>query len=582
MITQIQLGNMFTSNGKTVLTGSSSGIDVEGLVDELAAAKRQPAVILEDKVKYNEKISTAMADFKQKLETFQDAANFLRRPSGVQNAADNIFEYRNSTIGSNTTVAGNTYLDITAVPGASVAQYEVEVNQLATRNNYTTNTFALADANQVAVGGTGPFNAGTLQLGPGSVDITLTAGDTLNNVVAKVNAVKNLSGVEASLIKVSDGNYRIAFKSVVTGTQYNYDINALNPGIFNTGFAILDDADDAIITFDGTSITRSTNNISDVVNGVTFNLKQTTPPATELTVNIEADKELAKTGIMNFVNAYNDLKLFASKQTATGDDGKPLEDSVLANNSTLSQVFSRINGELAKAVNGIASGDPSRLSDLGIKFADFPGDTETPFTRNILTVDEDKLDSVIESNFDKIRKVFEFDYVSDNSNLQIFERTNSLGVSNVSLNINRTTDTYQATYTTSTGPVTVNFDYEELTDGSVVLTGPAGSQIEGLLMIYSDSTDATVNLTMSQGIGDRIFNTLDNVLDTDTGAISVALEALADDNERYNTEITKIDDQILKYRDQLLQKFAALEKAISSANTLLQSLDAQANAQQNN
>lgn len=581
MITQIQLGNMFSSGGKTVVTGSSSGLDVQGLVDELAAAKRQPAVILESKVEYNEKVSTAMADFKKKLETFQDAANFLRKPAGVQNAADNIFEYRNATVGSNTSVVGSTYLDVTAVPGASVAQYEIEVNQLATRNNYTTNTFALADTDQIAVGGTGPFNAGTLSLGPGPATITLTAGDTLNNVVAKVNAVKNLSGVEASLIKVSDGNYRVAFKSIVTGTQYNYDINALNPGIFNTGFAILDDAEDSIITFDGTSITRSTNNIDDIVDGVTFNLKQVTPPATELTVGVEADKELAKTGIMNFVNAYNDLKLFASQQTATGNDGKPLEDSVLANNSTLSQIFSRISSELASAVDGIASGDPSRLSDLGIKFADFPGDAETPFTRNILTVDEEKLDSVIESNFDKIRKVFEFDYISDNSDLQIFQRSNALGVSNVSLNIDRTNDVYQATYTTTSGPVTVDFDYEELSDGSVVLTGPAGSEIDGLLMIYADASDATVNLTMSQGIGDRIFNTLDDVLDEDTGAITVALNALADDNERYQSEITKIDDQIATYRDQLLEKFAALEKAISAANTLLQSLDAQARASEN-
>ncbi|MFO1242355.1 MAG: flagellar filament capping protein FliD [Rickettsiales bacterium] len=583
MITQIQLGNLFNENGRTVISGGGSGLDVESLVNELATAKRQPAVILEDKVKNNEKISTALGDFKKKLETLKDSANFLRSPSGVQNAADNIFDYRKSNISSNTSVAGSTYLDVTAVPGAGIGEFEIEVNQLATRNNYTTNTFALADVSSVAVGGGGPFNAGTLTLGAGGYTMTLTAGDTLNNVVAKINSVKNLSGVEASIIKVSNGNYRVSFKSLDTGAQNNYDINALNPGIFNTGFALLDDADDSSITFDGTTIMRSTNSIDDIVDGLTFNLKQTTPAATKLTVGVEADKDLAKQGIMNFVNAYNDLKLFAAKQTAVGDDGKPLTDSVLANNSTVSQIFSKITGELASVVDGITSGDPARLGDLGIKFADFPGDNETPFTRNILQVDEDKLDSVLESNFDKVRKVFEFDYVSDNANLQIFQRTNALNTSSVSLNINRTSDIYQATYNDPTTglPVTVDFDYEELSDGSVVLTGPKNSAIDGLLMIYADSADATVNLSMSQGIGDRVFNSLDDTLDDTTGALTVALNALSDDNERYNTEITKIDDQISKYRDQLLDKFAALEKAISAANTLLQSLDAQSRAQQN-
>lgn len=577
MITQIQLGNFFTSNGRNIITGSASGIDVESLVEGLSQAKRQPAVLLEGKVSKNEKVSTALNDFKNKLETFKDAANFLRNPPGVQNSADNIFDYRKASVSSNSLAAGSSYLGITAEPGANVSQYEIEIDQLATRNNYTTNTFALANADTVAVGGAGPLNAGTLRLGAAATPITLTAGDTLNNVVAKINAVKSTSGVEASIVKVSDGNYRVAFKSIETGAAQNYDITGANPGIFNVGFAVMDNAVDSEITFDGTTISRSTNSIDDIVAGVTFNLLQTTAPGTELTVDIDADRDLAKQGIMNFVNAYNDLKLFAAKQTALGDDGQPLKDSVLANNSTVNTVFSRISTELASAVNGITSGDPSRLTELGIKFSDFPGDSETPFTRNILTVDEDKLTSALESDFDKVRKVFEFDSVSNNANLQVFKRTNSLSVSDVSLNINRTGDIYQATY----GATTVNLNYEEMSDGSVILTGPSGSSIEGLMMIYADSADTTVSLHLTQGVGDRMYNALDTLLTEDTGVIDVAINALSDDNERYEKEITKIDDMIEKYRDQLLEKFSALEKAISSANTLLQSLDAQANAQAN-
>ena len=578
MITQIQLGNFFSENGRNVVSGSASGLDIKGLVDGLATAKRQPAVLLETKVTNNEKVSTALTTFKKKLQTMEDAANFLRNPPGVANAADNIFDFRKASVSSNSSVSGDTYVNITAVPGAAASQYQINVNSLATHSNYTTNTFALTDADTSAVGGTGPFNAGILHLGASGTAITLTAGDTLNNVVAKVNAVKSTSGVEASIIKVSNGNYRVAFKSVDTGTATNYSITGLNPGIFNVGFATSTLATDASITFDNTTITRSSNSIDDIVTGVTFNLLQATPPGTNLTVDIAADHDLAKQGILNFVNAYNDLKLYASQQTALGDDGQPLADSVLANNPTLTTTFTRLNAELSGAVNGITSGDPSRLSELGITFGDFPGDDKTPFTRNILTVDDDKLTAVLASNFDKVRKVFEFDSVSDNANLQVFKRTNALSVSDVSLNINRTSGVYQATY----GTTTVTLDSQSLSDGSLVLTGPKGSSIEDLMMIYADPADATVHVQLTQGIGDRAWNALDGLLTKDTGVVDVAINSLASDNTRYKTEITKIDDQVDKYRDQLLDKFAALEKAISSANTLLQSLDAQANAQANN
>ena len=46
MVQSINFGNFSTQNGKTVLSGSQSGIDTKGLIDALATAKALPATIV--------------------------------------------------------------------------------------------------------------------------------------------------------------------------------------------------------------------------------------------------------------------------------------------------------------------------------------------------------------------------------------------------------------------------------------------------------------------------------------------------------------------------------------------------------
>ncbi len=583
MIAQISLGNVFTQNDRKVITGGASGIDIEGLIKGIMDAKRQPAVVLEKSIEKNVKISAAFGEMRTVLNRFKDAANLLRNAPGVQNSSDNIFEYRTASLNSNTAIAASNYMGVTVKPGAKVTSYEVEVNQIAVNNVYVTNTIAVADLNTAVVGvGAGfAIQAGTLNIGVNGTAINLVAGDTLAQVTAKVNSAKGLSGVEADTIKVANGQYRLSLKTIKTGAAENYSLTA-SPIFSNIGFAITQTATNAVINVDGTSVQRSSNSFSDVVDGVAFNLSQATPVSTKVTVKVKADTEVARQGIMNFVNAYNDFKLFASKQSQLGDNGKPLKESLLAGNQTLNFVNTRVNAEIASVVNGIVgASNPNRLADIGIKFTDFPGDADAPFTRNILTVDEDALKTALESNFDGVRKVFEFDYSSNNTDFQIFKRSNDLAVTNFNVNIVGTT--YTATYLDSLGATqTAILDGTPATGGSgVVLNGRAGTPLAGLVMIYGANGDATISVNASQGLGDRLYNNLEGMLKTDVGAVDLELKAMASKDERSKTRITTIDSQLSRYRDQLLNQYAALEKAISSANTLLQSLEAQSNARNN-
>jgi flagellar hook-associated protein 2 len=574
MVSQIQFGNIFKSGGRQVLGGSNTGYDTEALVNGLADAKRLPAVKLEDRLERNASRQKAYSELQSILGRFRDASNFLRNPPGVGNQGENIFEYRSGSLSSNTSVDAANYMQVTVEPGASLSNYTLTVDQLATYDIQTTNTFALLSVSTSAVGGAGPFVAGNWIFGPNNNTVTLTAGDTLQEVANKFNAISDTSGVEATIIMVSPGNYRMQFKTTSTGADMDH---TLPPGMYTTGLAIDQDAEDALMTIDGTQISRGTNNISDVIEGVTFNLRSETPPATKLTLDIQPDTEVVKSGILNFVDSYNELRLFVSRQTEIGTNGRPVEGAVLSNSATLRSTMSAIATEISRVVEGLTA-EPNRLSDLGITLSDFPGDEETPFTRNTLVVDEDVLDAALAANFEQVRKIFEFDFTSSDSEIQVFRRTNALDVTDFTLNIDTGTNLYQATYNNGSGPVTVNLNGRAIPGGGYLLEGALGSVFDGLQLIYSGDSTATSTIRLSQGIGDRIYNALDEALDKNRGGVKVELDSLEKSNTRLEAEIDRIDEIVERYRQQLLQKFADLEKAIGGINTILASLDAQANA----
>jgi len=582
MVTQIQLGNLFQSGGRNVITGGASGLDIENLVKGLAEARRQPAVILEKNVESNGKRSEALGELKKILEDFKDASNFLRNPPGVRNASSNAFSFRQGTVTTNAGVSGSLYMNVTAEAGAPVGEFDLQINQLASRNIQTTGTFIVSDPNAAYIGTVGSaFNAGTLLVGPNSTPVNISNGDSITTMVSKINAVKQQSGVEATLLRLSGTDYRISFKSIETGTAQNYNLATLNPGFFNVGFAQQTNAVDAQIVLDGTTVTRSGNSISDLVSGLTFNLLATTPPATDLNVSIGADTELARAAIVNFVDAYNAFRLFAARQSELGSNGRPLETSILSSSRALTTPLAELSSELSRAVGGIDLGDPSSLADIGITFADFPGDQETPFTRNILQIDEEKLSSALQSNYDAVRKVFEFDVTTDDPNLTVFSRTNGLAVSDFTVDINTTTNNYTATFTIGGVPQTINLTRQSLGGNNFSLRAAQGSPLEGLVMLYTGTGTFSINVNITQGIGDRAFNALEEMLDEETGVIATEISQLEEQSQRYEEEITRIDAQVERYRDRMLAQFSALEQTISQINTLLQSLDAQANARNN-
>lgn len=82
---------------------------------------------------------------------------------------------------------------------------------------------------------------------------------------------------------------------------------------------------DAIVTVDGTTYTRTTNTITDAISGVTLSLVNS-EPGTSVNVNVSRDVEGATKAVQTFVDAYNAVRTFYDEQGQTdaalyGDTG---------------------------------------------------------------------------------------------------------------------------------------------------------------------------------------------------------------------------------------------------------------------
>lgn len=718
---QVTLGNFSVQNGRNVLFGlGGSGLDTASLIAALTQARTAPAAVLQQKISKNAQVTAALSEFRQLFNQLQTATDALRNPPGVGNAAENAFAYNSAAISANKSVAGSSYVSVTAAPGTALQSYTItEISSLAAIQKQSTGTFVIADADTTglvvaAAPASGQFKAGTFTIdsvnGP-AIDITLDTSDTLNSIAQKFNNAASATGITATVVQISDGNFKLVFSSLYSGTDYAVDLNdtvttvddpdgVLDKIINGTGeFTEIDTtqaAADAVFKLDGNTITRSTNSISDLVTGLTFNLLQKTPTGeapgdeTEITVNISPDTAVARGGIISFINAYNDLRTFAVEQTQLNSDGTYASTAVLANNALFRTTMNTLAAKVSAVVSGIADGDPETLADLGITFTTAPATSSTPEIPNVLTVDEAELLSALQSDFADVRKVFEFTLTSDNTNLRVFSRTNALSVSDFTLTVNpfatQTTSTitvadadtaivfnspsstqieagvltvngetitlvegdtlnnivtkfnavaadsglsaavtgsggqfqlvftaedtatpvnynlessavnpsdifsnftftvagnYEATYNLGAGNVTIDLDGESISEGAAYrLTGVDGTVLEGLVLIYGSGLATEIDVTATQGVGDLVYNESETLLEFD-GTLEIELENIAERDVQLEKDIDRINEQVIKYRDQLLRQFGALEAALSRVNQLLTSLDAQAQARRN-
>jgi flagellar hook-associated protein 2 len=137
---------------------------------------------------------------------------------------------------------------------------------------------------------------------------------------------------------------------------------------------------DAFFSINGTAVQRSSNQVNDVISGVTFNLNAPVVPAGgALTSLASADfsavnatvinvatgaEDLSGAAIEDFVKAYNELLAFYKKESVSSTDAD--SRGVLNGDSTLRTFVERLRGLYTKGIR-LSDGNSMSFSSIGVE-----------------------------------------------------------------------------------------------------------------------------------------------------------------------------------------------------------------------
>lgn len=543
-----------SSDGTTTTDYAStdtSSIDWDGLIEELYQAKLATADTYETKITDNETKIAAYEDAADLLATLQDAAAALRSATDSSGSDDDVFQERTAYLTAVGGVDTDSTLSVSAEAGAETGSYSITVQQLATAHKVASGSYSSSSSDLSLAGS---FTLGVE--GGTSVTVEITEDMSLSEIADAINDESSTSGVKATVLKVSDSSYQLILTSSETGktiTVGDTDGVLESLGLIDGEGAFADElqtAQDAIFTVDGVSITRSTNDIDDVIDGVTFYLYSATGDGESITVEIGQNLSDIKTAVTTFVDAYNAYREWAILQQQVSTSGGASSDSVLFGDATIRSINQQIGSALTFSL------DEASLSAIGLSFDE----------NNYLEYDEDTLDDVLLEDPDLVQQLFAYTFESSSNDVGVLYRGTS-APSTFQLEI--TVDDSGAL-----SSVTVDGESGLFTVSGNRIKGVEGTAYEGFTLVFTGSTSQTVTINQASGIAEQIYNLVDNAINSDDGTLTAIVTNLTEKNDEYQDQIDDITSRAETYRDNLTARYARLQASISTAQSTLDYLEA--------
>ena len=219
--------------------------------------------------------------------------------------------------------------------------------------------------------------------------VQITAGaDTPEGIVTAINAAQ--TGVTANLVDTgTDGsNYRIVL-SGQQGSDNEFSLSSTPNLGFSASENSLQVAQNAEFKVNGVTVSRDSNEVSDVVTGVTFSLNAVSKDV--VTLIVSKDTTPLKTNIIKMVENFNAFNNMLDSLTQEPAEGVELSGS-LAGDKTLSRFLS---DQLRTAILGdssTASGPIKAMRDIGVSIDRY----------GQLTFDESTFDTALATHYDDV------------------------------------------------------------------------------------------------------------------------------------------------------------------------------------
>lgn len=556
-MTSVSSSTSSSSSGVSVVTSgttNSSSVDWSALIQSAVDAKTATATTISTTITNNEAKISAYQTLQSDLKTLYTGLASLST-AVVNSLSTSAFATRSASISSTGDVSASSTLSMTIKNGAATGDHTLMISQLATAHKVAGTT---QSSQTDELGYSGTFSLGLE--GGSTADITVTSTMSLQDIVDAINAQTSTTNVQASIIQVSSGSYEM----VLTGTEDAADItysstsgddilNKLGVTDSSGAFAdVLQESQAAEFTLDGIAMTRDTNDISDVLTGVTFNLLRATPDGTSLNISIDTDTSQIESALETFVTNYNAFRDEVIAQQATGTDGTADSSAVLFGDGTMRNIMDALQNALNSTVGGLT------MADLGLSFNE----------SNELELDTSMLSDILSTNLSGVTKLLSAQTTTSSSQLTVV----NTGTSPQSFTLDLAVDSDGNLTSASVGGDSTLF-----TVSGATIIGASGSIYAGMAFTYSGSASQSITVTSTSGIATQLYQVAKNY-SSSSGALQTLIASLTTRDDELQQKVDDINSAASTLQAQLQTQYAKYQAAIESANSTLTYLKALLNS----
>ncbi len=390
----------------SAINQGGSGLNITQIVESLVQAEQAPQENqIQSKIDARNTAISAIGEIKSALSKLSSSLSTLTGNTSLKvNSSSSAIS---ATISDpSTAVAINSAISISTLAKGQTLAFE----------DYSSSTSLVGAGSLVFEKGDWSSGSFVASSSISSKTLTITTTDTLDSLKDKINALDY--GVTASVLGAGDGTFTLVLKSQdgkenalrVTATESpsgsglssidNTTTNASKQKVAGT---------DASLVVDGISLTRSSNNISDLFNGYNINLlASTTVSGVDTPANLTAsvDTDGATTNLQSFVDAVNNARALLSEKTFRGSASENAGE--LSDDPVIKSIQKQLNSLISTQLTGFGA-NGVYLSNLGVR-------TEK---NGLLSLNTTVLENELKNNPSSLDAIFNSMFSSSSSLLSV-------------------------------------------------------------------------------------------------------------------------------------------------------------------
>lgn len=528
--------------------GIGSGLDVKAIVEALVKADIAPAKSRHDKKldSVNTELS-AVGQLKSSLSSLQEA---LRSLSDINKLYTKKF-----------TLSEPGYLTATLTDKAIKGTYQIAVQNLAQQQTLATGYFANSTTSIGSFGtmtinfGTYSADSSTFTSNPDATAVTINISEDNNSLSAICNAINNSnSGVMATIVEDS-GGARLTLSSKETGEAYamqiSGDITALNydPTTGVNSLTQTNAAKNSTILLNGLTISQNSNQLTNVINGVTLNLTGATE-GTTISMTIDDNQDQLTNLINDFVKKYNDTISLLTNMTGYNKETK--QRGVFQGDPQFRNLKLNLTrwatAPLANSTNPIQA-----LADIGIKTN----------KQGLLEIDQDAFKQALATNYDAIGALFAKTATATDSAISVQAVGKNAPAGTYAVDLNAFTPGVNMSGTIGS--------YEASSSDGQTLHG-SGELSSLTLNVSGGSSGPRGNIIISDGIAVLLDQLIESYLDSKKGDLTQRNSQLNKEIDKLEHEQERIDMRKDQVEKRYMRQFQALDLLISDMQSVSSAL----------